>query len=145
MLYIQENYDQIIDGLSEEEKELVDTYFLKYALQYYLEYGSPQDFVQTPALRDNIVSEPIFMDNEEFEELFADENEIVLTQINGARASNIAAVRIFADPTQSNIGSSGLSIDVGIHAWITVSNISSSTITVGKFNVAAGKTMALGT
>lgn len=145
VLYIQDNYDQIVNGLSNEEKEMIDEYFLEYALQYYVDYGSPQDFVQTPVSRDNFINEPIFIDNEEFENYFVDEEEIVCSQINGTRSSNVASVRIFADPTQSNIGSSGLSIDVGTHAWITVSNISNSTITVGKFNVAAGKTMALGT
>jgi len=149
VLYIQENYDDVTDGITAAEKELVDKYFLGYALQYYVDYGSATDFEETSAdYSRSAPMEPIFFDNDEFEEMFVDENEISLEEIGGnARSSTtkVAAVRIFADPTRSTIGSSGLEIDLGTHAWITVSNISDSTITVGKFKVAAGKTMALGT
>lgn len=149
VLYIQENYDDVTDGITAAEKELVDKYFLSYALQYYVDYGSATDFEETIAdYSHSATMEPIFFNNDKFEEMFVDENEISLEEIGeNARSTTpkVAAVRIFADPTRSAIGSSGLELDLGTHAWITISNISKSTITIGKFNVAAGKTMVLGT
>lgn len=64
---------------------------------------------------------------------------------SGAYAG-IATLTIFADPTTSTIGSSGLSYDLGTHAFITVKNISTSNITVGKLSgIAPGKTVSIGT
>jgi hypothetical protein len=60
--------------------------------------------------------------------------------------AGIATLTIFADPTSSTIGSSGLSYDMGTHAFITVKNISTSNITVGKLgSIAPGKTVSIGT
>lgn len=151
VMYIQDNYNEIISGINEEEKAIVDKCFLDYVLEYYIENGSPEDFVASPMTADvdSFIDEPVFMDNEDFEELYVDENEEELEEINEvstrAAAPKVASVRIFSDPTKSTVGSSGLKIDVGSHAWITVSNISDKKITVGKFSIAAGKTMALGT
>lgn len=150
VIYIQDNYNEITTGITEEEKAIVDKYFLAYALEYYVDNGSPEDFVDDPMTVSScgFIDEPVFIDNEDFEEVFVDENETILQQVpTSTRASeaNVVSVRVFADPSKSTIGSSGLEIDLGTHAWITVSNTSSSNVTVGKFNVAAGKTMSLGT
>ena len=60
--------------------------------------------------------------------------------------AGIATLTIFADPSASTIGSSGLSYDLGTHAFITVKNISTSPITVGKLgSIAPGKTVSIGT
>ncbi|NOY35832.1 MAG: hypothetical protein GXP44_02850 [bacterium] len=58
-----------------------------------------------------------------------------------------AVITIFADATSDGSGSSGGSgFGFGTHAFITVKNVSSGNIQVGKFsNIAPGKTMSLGT
>ncbi|CAM3661569.1 MULTISPECIES: hypothetical protein [Saccharibacillus] len=155
VFYIQENYQQIINGFSKEEKELVDTYFLEHVLKYYKDNGTENDISVSEPFQEfgnpseQSSMEPLIMDTDAFENTFVDEHEISVqqrTDTNGsARAGSIAAVRIFADPTSSVLGSSGLSIDLGTHAWITVSNTSNRTIVVGKINVAPGKTVSLGT
>lgn len=149
VLYIQENYDKIVSGLNSEDKELLDRYYLSAAIQYYKDYGSADDFSDASSTTEKGISpiEPLFIDNEDFENSFVDEKEIVLEekQSEQSRAAKVATVRVFADPTKSTVGSSGLEINLGTHAWITVSNISDNNITVGKFSVAPGKTMALGT
>jgi hypothetical protein len=61
-------------------------------------------------------------------------------------SDGIATLTIFADPTSSTIGSSGLSYDLGTHAFITVKNISTANITVGRLSgIAPGKTVSVGT
>lgn len=149
VLYIQDNYEQIASGLAIVEKEMIDKYFLSYALLYYENYGSPEDFKEASTSINSFEGiEPIFMDNEEFKAKYVDENEVILEEASSTYAttsSPVATVRVFADPSSSTIGSSGLSIDVGTHAFITVSNISTSNITVGKFSISPGKTMSLGT
>ncbi len=67
------------------------------------------------------------------------------TIVAGAYAG-IATITIYADPSASKTGSSGLSFDLGTHAFITVKNISNSNITVGKLSgIAPGKTVSIGT
>ncbi len=141
--------------LSKTEKEVLDTYLLKYALKYYEDYGSEEDLVSNDITQNfnksfEQATEPVLVDTREFEEALVNDNEISVQQKNGpgmsTLASSVAAVRIFADPTTSKpTQSSGHSLNLGNHAFITVSNISSSTIVVGKFNVAPGKTLSLGT
>lgn len=150
VLYIQDNYDEIIARISEEEKVIIDKYFLAYALQYYINNGSSNDFNEVPATASVFeYEEPIFIDNEDFEAMLADEDEVILeeeaTTSSESSGRKAAAVRIFADPSKSTIGSSGLEIDLGTHAWITVSNVFFTDIIVGKFIVPKGQTMALGT
>jgi hypothetical protein len=69
--------------------------------------------------------------------------------VNATAVSYVAYVTIFADPTSSGGGSSSGSdgsFDFGTHAFITIKNMSSSNINVGKFSgIAPGKTMSLGT
>lgn len=65
-----------------------------------------------------------------------------------ATPSIIAVLTVFSDPNAYSGGSSGDGgiANFGSHAWITVKNISSSNINVGKFSgIAPGKTMSLGT
>lgn len=67
-------------------------------------------------------------------------------EITTQASAGIATLTIYADPTSSTIGSSGLSYDLGTHAFITVKNISASNITVGKLGlIAPGKTVSIGT
>lgn len=69
--------------------------------------------------------------------------------VSAQSASSIVAVlTIFADPNAYSGGSSGDGgiANFGSHAFITVKNLSSSPIQVGKFSgIAYGKTMSLGT
>lgn len=70
----------------------------------------------------------------------------VLLTMPALAASNVAILTVFSDPTPSYVGSSGFSIDVGTHSWITVKNIASTYITVGALNwIAPGKTVSVGT
>lgn len=65
--------------------------------------------------------------------------------ITSEASAGIATLTIFADPTSSTIGSSWTSYDLGTHAFITVRNISTSNITVGKLSgIAPGKTVSIG-
>lgn len=69
-----------------------------------------------------------------------------LQSTTSAAYAGIATLTIFADPTASTIGSSGLSYDLGTHAFITVKNISTNNITVGRLSsIAPGKTVSIGT
>lgn len=150
VFFIQDNYNQVIRKVSPEDKEIIDKYLLNYAIQYYAENGSAEDFFEVPERYSfSEVNEGICIDNEDFEKIFVDSNEIILDEkdcgVSTRAKDKVAAVRVFADPTQSTVGSSGLEIDLGTHAWITVSNISDKNITVGKFSIRPGKTMALGT
>lgn len=63
-----------------------------------------------------------------------------------ASSSFVAILYVFSDPTSSTIGSSGLSIDLGTHSFVTVKNISTSNITIGGLSgIAPNKTVSLGT
>jgi hypothetical protein len=67
-------------------------------------------------------------------------------EVTAYASAGIATLTIFADPTSSTIGSSGLSYDLGTHAFITVKNISTSNITVGNLgSIAPGKAVSIGT
>lgn len=76
-------------------------------------------------------------------------NETAAVNVDAAAASaseSVAILTIFSDPTSSYIGISGHPIDVGTHSFITVKNISSSTITVGGLSgVAPNKMISVGT
>ncbi len=74
------------------------------------------------------------------------QNNDLSNEITPYAYAGIATLTIFADPTSSTIGSSGLSYDLGTHAFITVKNISTSNITIGKLgSIAPGKTVSIGT
>lgn len=149
VLYLQNNYDEIVSSISAEQKELVDKYLLHYALEYYISYSNIEDFQASPQTISNLeVEEPILIDNDVFEELYVNPNEVVLGENAPLAGSStqVASLRIFADPsTNIHEGSSGLEMDLGVHAWITISNISNNNITIGKFSIPANKTLALGT
>lgn len=61
-------------------------------------------------------------------------------------SSAVAVVTIFSDPTWSPVFTSGgLSYDGGTHSFISVRNVSTSNITVGKLAVSPNMTTSLGT
>lgn len=73
---------------------------------------------------------------------------VTMATTSTTSGSLIAVLTVFADPTSNGSGSSGGdgSSAFGTHAFITVKNVSSSNITVGKFsNIAPGTSMSLGT
>lgn len=60
--------------------------------------------------------------------------------------TEVAIVRLFSDPTnEDDIRILGVPFDKGRHSFITIENISNSTITVGQLFLAPGKTFSLGT
>lgn len=50
-------------------------------------------------------------------------NSVTTDDLTIQASAGIATLTIFADPTASTIGSSGLSYDLGTHAFITTKNI----------------------
>ena len=73
---------------------------------------------------------------------------------NGADATSaaslnpVAVLTIFSDPASGGTGSSGGdgSSSFGTHAFITIKNVSNTSINVGKFSgIAPGRTMSIGT
>lgn len=146
VLYIQDNYDNITNNISSKEKEVLDKYFLNYAIKYYVDHGNSNDFKSTQqATTFSEPIEPILIDAETFEVDFPPDEHVLQQDGVETSSTSVASLRIFADKTSSTLGSSGLGIDVGTHAWLTVTNISNKDITVGKFIIKPGKTMALGT
>lgn len=149
VLYIQDHYKKIVNGLTPEEKALIDKYFLNYAIKYYEDYESQNDFkLSIKSVKSLKEIEPVLIDNEEFEEIYVDENEVILEEAPSNTPNNsskVATIRIFADPSPLSVGGSGFMIGVGSHAFIAVTNISNSHIKVGKFRIAPGKTVTLGT
>jgi hypothetical protein len=129
VLFIQENYNTLISSLSTEDKQLVDTYFLNFALKYYRDYSNPGDFSEIDS--NNLNSN-----------YFSTNNSMLPNQptTNGTTATSVAQVRVFADSS----GASSI-LNVSGHAWISVKNISSSNITVGKMTVAPNYTVSIGT
>lgn len=73
---------------------------------------------------------------------------INFTQSFAAEAP-VCRVTIVADDNtnylESDVGSSGLKADVGMHSWLMFENISSSNITVGGLTIAPNKTITVGT
>jgi hypothetical protein len=166
LFFAQKHYSSLISYISQDTKEIVDKYYLYYVIQFYLDYSEPSEFgynlvsddIQimeaTPAKN----SQDIFiMDTEDFEKFFVDPNEVILQpDIIGSNSNfapiqttssntTVATVRIFVG--YGNDGSSGGIgwTDYG-HAWLTVTNNSTSNITVGGLsNIAPGKTVSIGT
>lgn len=141
VLFIQENYDSISKDLSTEDKSAVDKYFLAGALQYYRDYADASEFEDTndsQAVTHFTPVEPIATGNSI--PISNQTNEIELQPKNAMRATAVAQVRIFADSS----GGSSI-INTSGHGWLTVKNISSSNITVGKLSIEPNKTIALGT
>jgi len=140
VLFVQENYDGIVRGLSAEEKHIVDKYFLAGALQYYRDYADANEFEPTedmPEADRYTPFEPILTGNSD--SISRQPNEIELQPKNPTKAA-VAQVRIFADSS----GGSSI-INLSGHAWLSIKNISSSNITVGKFSIAPNKTIVVGT
>lgn len=138
ILYLQDNYGEITSNLSGEYRNMLDSYFLHISIQYYNE--NYNEFVQKTS---NLVSDfdapPIQPEDSFIEGTVID--DIPVTQSN-----DVAKVTIFADPsTNTYKGSSGLSIDIGIHAWIVVENIANRAITVGNMVISQGTQIAVGT
>lgn len=142
VLYIQSNYESIVDKMSDSEKYYVDKYFLASAIQYYKDFADSSEFndaVSTTADVGFNLVEPIEMNSYD-DDIEVQENEIALQPKNLTRGTTVAQVRIFADST----GESSI-INTSGHAWLTIKNVSNSNITVGKFSIAPNKTIAVGT
>jgi methionine-rich copper-binding protein CopC len=142
VLFIQENYNDIVKGLSMEDKYVVDKYFLVGALQYYRDYADVNEFEDEDYLSPTSLFTPIEPIRTEQSIPVSNQASETETQMNNAvRATNaVAEVRIFSDSS----GESSI-INTSGHAWLTVKNISSSNITVGKFSIQPNKTITLGT
>lgn len=124
VLYIQENYDNLCADLSAEEKANLDIYLLDKAISYY-----ENDVDARKGLSERYTA------------------QVLLEKDEGVTpyAADVCKMTIFADNTESYVGSSGLSIDAGTHAWLRFQNASSSSIKVGGLSVAAGSAVTIGT
>lgn len=91
---------------------------------------------------DDVTAEEVQLKERGHEKVKDSDSDSITTQAY----AGIATLTIFADPSASSVGSSGLNYDFGTHAFITVKNISTSNITVGKLgSIAPGKTVSIGT
>jgi hypothetical protein len=152
ILYIQDNYTDLTLRLNADQKKTFDKFLLYHSLKYYRETTSGKIYINNIfRIMDDIsnlkITEPeaITVKGKPSIEIIHD--DVLTPTIFTATANDpiVAELRIFSDPTASLVGSSGLSMDVGTHSWITVKNISGSNITVGPWSIASGKTIVIGT
>lgn len=121
IVYIQGNYCKIVSSISKEEKADLDAYLLLNTLDYYKTNSSIEE-----------IQSLIFI------------NSISATAHPYAYGDPVAKVTVFSDPNGTAY-SSGHEINTGSHAFISVKNISSSSIVVGNLTVPVGKTITVGT
>lgn len=141
ILYIQENYDNIKEELSEIDKHNLDVYILYTTINYYNEHY--EDIVSKEKLKDNV-------SNYDCANIVPVEDSIINSQLIDSANLNAAQsgyinMRVFADPNGYVTGSSGLSLQSGAHAWIVVYNNSGGNITVGRMSIANGTEISIGT
>lgn len=107
----------------------------------------PIGTVSTPAVADVLADDTTSLPK------LVNQDAISQKDNSGASAQSaqsiVAVLTIFADPSPSTGASVSANpcsyVDCGTHAFITVKNLSSSNITVGRFGLPYGKTMTLGT
>lgn len=122
IIYIQDNYDQIVARLNTSEKESLDKYILDLSLKYYYGKDLPEKSIS------------------------AFEN-VNVYQLDQAAPKSVATLRISSDISDEHtLGSSSVElVGLGKHAWIVITNISKSTIQVGKLSVGVGESITVGT
>lgn len=137
ILYLQDNYSDFVAKLSNDDKHKLDSYLLHLSIQYYeVNYDDLM-------LRENNVSA-----NLEENIVISPADSRIQTEVaenSISRNGGYISMRIFSDPSESRVGSSGLSIDVGTHSWIVVYNDTGGNITVGKMSIENGTQIAIGT
>ncbi len=125
VLFIQSNYDELIENKTTEVKELIDKYLLTHSLKYYY----------------NILG-----DDYEYQEMVAPEIENDENQTRSTNA-NVVSIRVCSDPSTwgTNSSETGLSAVAGHHAWIQVQNLTSNEITVGGLSIGPVECITIGT
>ncbi|MBR3888748.1 MAG: hypothetical protein IKJ32_06580 [Clostridia bacterium] len=125
VLFIQDNYDELIENKTTEVKDLIDKYLLTHSLKYYY----------------NILG-----DDYEYQEAVVPTIENCGNQTRSSTA-NVVSLRVCSDPSTwgTNSAETGLAAAAGHHAWIQVQNLTNSEITVGGLPVGALKCVTIGT
>ena len=125
VLFIQDNYDELIEDKTTEVKELIDKYLLTHSLKYYY----------------NILG-----DDYEYQEAVAPTIENYENQTRSS-TTNVVSLRVCSDPSTwgTDSAETGISAVVGHHAWIQVRNLTNNTITVGGLSVGPLKSVTIGT
>ncbi len=137
LIYIQENYEGIVEGLSEEYKEKIDSYILYIALQY---YEDNYDGLSERAPKEVVVNEDDIIP---VTESLID--TVDLANEPAPAFDGYVNMRVFSDPN-GRIGlSGGFTYESGAHSWIVVYNNSGGDITVGRMTIANGTEIAIGT
>lgn len=105
ILYLQDNYSDFVANLSNDDKHKLDSYLLHLSIQYYeVNYDDLM-------LRENNVSA-----NLEENIVISPADSRIQTEVaenSISRNGGYISMRIFSDPRESRVGSSGLSNSVG--------------------------------
>lgn len=124
ILYIQSNYDTLVNEMTIEEKEVFDKYLLEVSLQYYY----------------NILGSDF-----EYNEIMTDINEA--NDTNSVNESSVVSMKVCSDPSNVNgsVSGTGMEISVGHHSWIQIFNHTTQTLTVGGLELPSLKGVTIGT
>lgn len=125
IIYIQDNYETLVKEMTNKEKEIFDTFILKQALIYYYD----------------VLGENYIHPSEEK----IDNDKVNTLEKNMTRANNVATIRLYSDDSETTYGSSGLEVDVGVHAWISVTNLTDTPLTIGDLVVPSTGIVTIGT
>ena len=126
VLFIQDNYDELIENKTAEVKELIDKYLLTHSLKYYY----------------NILG-----DDYEYQEMVvASKCENTGNQTRSTN-TNVVSLRICSDASlrSASMASTGLEVSRGHHSWIQVCNLTNEEILVGGLYVEPAQTITIGT
>ena len=122
VLFIQLNYDELIENTDSENKKIIDKYLLTHSLKYYY----------------NVLGD----DFEYQDTIVLPTNEIEKNQMRSG-STNVVSIRVCSDARHrlGLIASTGMEAIMGHHSWIQVCNLTSSEITVGGLTVSGFETI----
>ncbi|MBE6965687.1 MAG: hypothetical protein E7441_06605 [Ruminococcaceae bacterium] len=135
LLFLQDNYEVIVENLSGESKHKLDSYILYITLQYYKDSYTE---LAKRGYQESIINNNIVPVNESLINPERIENE------PAPAFEGYVTMRVFSDPN-GTIGVSGHAINTGAHSWIVVYNNSGGNITVGRMSISTGTQIAIGT
>ena len=124
VLYIQNNYSDIVSNLTTIQKEMMDIFFLEQSMMYYCgNYEAYCDLKEIYELRQSLAA------------------------VRGvqSRGPVVCKLTIFSDKGGESDGSSADGVGFGRHAWLRFENKSTSTIMVGGKSVGPGEAVTIGT
>ena len=126
VIFIQENYKELINNLTSQDKLILDSFLLDNVLQYYY----------------NELDESYVCENTQM-----DEDKLLNVPSSVSSDTQVAIIKVCSDPSPNNASSSGTGLDAaaGHHSWIQVQNIISNPIAVGGLTIPGFKAVTVGT